>query len=66
METKEQTQYKKIKCPLCNRLLFLATTKCIGQLQVKCTKCSNKIDIELNNEKVHFKNDKTDCTKLIV
>ena len=65
METKEQTQYKKIKCPLCERQLFKTSKGCVGHFQIKCTKCSNILNIELNNDKLHFKNDKIECTKII-
>lgn len=65
MEMKQTNQYKKLKCPLCERLLFKVDNNCICSIQIKCTKCSNILNLEINKDKVHFKNEKIECNKLI-
>lgn len=41
----------KVTCPICNWLLFNKQDGSKGQIEIKCTRCKNIVQIELNTTK---------------
>lgn len=65
-QQKTQTKCnKKVRCPLCNRMLFGMTDTGNICLEVKCTKCKNIFEITIEDNHIHYVNDKMNCNEII-
>lgn len=56
---------KKIKCPLCDHLLFKVEDKGDICLEARCIRCKNVFDITIKGNHIEFENDKIKCSNII-
>lgn len=58
METKKAKKLSRINCPLCSWLLFKANPNSNCEVEIKCKKCDNIVNIKIENKIAHFENER--------
>lgn len=56
---------KQMRCPLCERMLMRISDTSHAELEVKCSKCKNILEVKIDGNNIEFKNDKIQITKTI-